>query len=123
MSYTANQKAFRAFILDRDNHICFYCGENAHQIEFTESDPDGAISHCRSCMAIIDATWFLKEVQPADRVDFIRALRHDKGIRTDSGTISLRERGEPRNYRPAARPKPQARWKQKMVARNSGDVV
>lgn len=120
--YSGKQKAKRMAILEKSGYTCYYCQLTAHQIEWADTVPDGAIPLCRDCMTLINATQFLKDAQPADRVDFLYHLRREKGVASANERFSKRPPGK-KNYRfPPQKTRPQSRLREKL-ARKHGHVV
>lgn len=122
MSYTANQKNLRNQVLKASGHMCFYCGNEAHNVEFHGVNGEETIATCSPCIQLINATPFLQDVEPADRVEYLATLRNDKGIGKDRAW-SLRPPGyKPRPDLYAPKPKPRSKLRERLAQRNQSVV-
>lgn len=120
--YTPKQKNLRNRVLTESGHECFYCGNDAHLVSFSGANGEESIPVCSPCVDIIEATPFLQDVEPADRVEFLSALRNDKGIGKDRAW-SLRPPGyKPRPDIYAPKPKPRSKLRERLAQRNQSVV-
>src|SRR5690606_6479722 len=95
---------------------------DAHLVSFSGANGEESIPVCSPCVDLIEATPFLQDVEPADRVEFLATLRNDKGIGKDR-SWSLR----PPGYKPkpdiyAPKPKPRSKLRERLAQRNQSVV-
>lgn len=120
--YTPKQKNLRNQVLKASGYMCFYCGNEAHNVEFHGANGEETIATCSPCIQLINATPFLQDVEPADRVEYLATLRNDKGIGKDQ-SWSLRPPGyKPRPDIYAPKPKPRSKLRERLAQRNQSVV-